>query len=123
MRISDWSSDVCSSDLRLLAWLPVPGEKEQTIERKFLDTRAVVPRQPFGEQLALRLLGGGAAGPGLHCPQQGDAIEGSVGAASGEQIVDRLVRVDPHQGVDVVHAASDTAPGALEFGEDRSERP
>src|SRR3546814_3175543 len=96
MRISDWSSDVCSSDL--------------------------VPRQPFGEQLALRLLGGGAAGPGLHCPQQGDAIEGSVGAASGDQIVDRLVRVDPQQGVDVVHEAVDAAAGALEFGDRKSTR-
>src|SRR3546814_4292682 len=53
--------------------LPISAEQPKS---KFLDTRAVVPRQPFGEQLALRLLGGGAAGPGLHCPQQGDAIVG-----------------------------------------------
>src|SRR3546814_2503906 len=26
MRISDWSSDVCSSDLRNLAWLPRVGD-------------------------------------------------------------------------------------------------
>src|SRR3546814_16822369 len=52
MRISDWSSDVCSSDLRLL--LP-RARRGQDVGRQFVEG-AVQPAVPFGRHAA-RVIG------------------------------------------------------------------
>src|SRR3546814_19375820 len=66
MRISDWSSDVCSSDLRLFggrpaegALSPIPCREGQGRHRAYHDRRLrrVVARQPGGLRQPARLQG------------------------------------------------------------------
>src|SRR3546814_3347038 len=59
MRISDWSSDVCSSDLR------IGKDKIEALVQYFLD---VVPPEPWGLPLTAHpaASSGSSSGPSLH---------------------------------------------------------
>src|SRR3546814_21007204 len=73
MRISDWSSDVCSSDLitrgyealvqRPAGWKPRPGETEADQERRLYDEVAYIPwlrklRQSFAVAIEPKMIAG-----------------------------------------------------------------
>src|SRR3546814_1294561 len=54
MRISDWSSDVCSSDLRQL-----PGDLDQHLDTLFLCNGARIKRDMRGRDTPFVAIGGG----------------------------------------------------------------
>src|SRR3546814_1119366 len=76
MRISDWSSDVCSSDLR--TGVPV-GERMRALDikvRQGLANREKVPKQ---RQSALLRQGESISGPALGDPRKSRSEERRVG--------------------------------------------
>src|SRR3546814_1585681 len=75
MRISDWSSDVCSSDLQCLTHAyPVPAYQRGGVPAQGGNHHV---QQTEGDQRA------------LHGGQQGVLVDGAVGIDAGHQVVDK----------------------------------
>src|SRR3546814_14509353 len=93
MRISDWSSDVCSSDLRLIDrhWvvqlpvLPLPDQQSRLVSGHYPDefaeahAKQLVVREALGAGLPLAGVGCAIARPAL------DAIAASRGGAPSDE--------------------------------------
>src|SRR3546814_12015600 len=104
MRISDWSSDVCSSDLRPMADVDIVGLGEPLIE--FNQTRAGDPRylQGFGGDTSNAVIA--AARQGARCAY----LTRVGGDAFGAQLL-QLLRAEP----------ADTAGGHVDSAAHRHE--
>src|SRR3546814_10380900 len=103
MRISDWSSDVCSSDLRL--------ETQQVAQRLVLALEAPGEKLPVDEAL---VLGAQARILGSQRRELADALDGAGEARDGprQDIQDRADRIGrvraqllDHDGLDQIGSA------------------
>src|SRR3546814_1105225 len=94
MRISDWSSDVCSSDLRLL---PVPGIEHKLTGAHFRRAGLAAHDQPalalcFLEQLDVGALGTGEIGAAVE--YRHDIALCLVGGEAKGILYSRIARTD-----------------------------